>query len=61
MIYFGIEVGGNKSKDTADAINHSLSLFEQSTNKRLYFCASTIHIDGGGTNESLVNACVLVN
>ena len=61
MICFGIESAGNTSKDAAQAIDHSLKLFEYSLNNiRLKLSSSTTDAGGGGTNESLVRELELV-
>ena len=55
VICFGIESAGNTSKDAAQAVSHSLKLFEYSQiGTRLSFHSSTTDAGGGGTNESLV-------
>jgi len=55
VIYFGIESDGNTSKDAAQAVSHSLKLFEYSQiGARLSFHSNTTDAGGGGTNESLV-------
>ena len=60
-ICFGIESAGNTSKDAAQAINHSLKLFEYSWNNiRLKLTSSTTDAGGGGTNISLVRELELV-
>ena len=62
IICFGIESAGNISKDAAQAINHSLKLFEYSLNNiRLKLSSSTTDAGGGGTNESLVRELEIVD
>ena len=52
--YFGIEQGGNTSKDAAIAIDHSLKFFDYYLLDKVKFSSSMMDADGGGVGLSLV-------
>ena len=54
ILCFGIENYGNKSDDAGKAINHTLKLFEQATNRELTIWASTTDAGEGGFGKSFL-------